>query len=154
MPGKYPGEISGIWKQTCRAFGNKYPKTLNSISPTRCGQSYGGSKRMERNMLAGGSDLTRNGARNPLEKSTISSGQVSPHDQAKDVTLTVAPKPNDLNLKLSILRTAYEQALVAGLKAQSRDLNGHLVLVLHEVIKCPICTEWRSSECPTCAQPE
>lgn len=153
MPDKYPKQMPGKYPKvtmtTFRAFGIKYPKPQISISPIWNGLSYGGSKKME-TIAAGVSALPKNGARARADKSPTRSRRSSLTGPAKDDTLKAAKTLSDLDARLSIMRTAYEQALAAGLQAQSQSKDGKTLIVLHGVVKCPNCSEWRMGNCPTC----
>lgn len=100
----------------------------------------------------GVSDLPKRVSPAQAAKSPWPSANPSPSDQGRGVTPNPAPPLSDLEVRLSILQTAYQQALAAGLKAQSQSQNGKLLIVLHGVAKCPTCQEWRAEgKCPTCA---
>lgn len=100
----------------------------------------------------GVSGLPRLDSPDRAARSPRQSAKCSTNDQGKDDTLNPAPPLSDLEVRLSILQTAYQQALAAGLKAQSQSRDGRVLIVLHGVAQCPTCQEWRAKgNCPTCA---
>ncbi len=105
----------------------------------------------------GGSDSPEPGYLNGEAKSPPVSESSSKPDPEKDVTPAAARTPSALDGALSLLQSAYDQALSLGLRAKSTEQTTRdgqmpvLTIQILNVSKCPGCRGWiNGTTCPIC----
>ena len=92
----------------------------------------------------------------PAAKLPRASKPNSPSEKGRGGTPKAAPTPNDSEVALSILQSAFDQFLEAGGLARLHQMPQSTILAIeiHGVVKCHKCEAWTTlTLCPGCGSP-
>lgn len=93
------------------------------------------------------------GSQDPAAKSPAGSKRNLPSEKGKGGTPKAGPTPNDLEVALSILQSAFDQFLEAGGRAKLFPVpqSSILTVEIHGALKCHKCEAWTTlTNCPGC----